>query len=286
MRALLEDAGRSVDALDDALRARLHARLAADILAANDMGQIGRAIALSNDAAEAARRAGDYGALAQAQMVGLYAAALGMVSPGSGHEASVPSPHEILEAAERGGALEVVMQIRHTRAVFMFGVGNAEAFGAESDALAAVASSSSVPEALWLANALPVHVSQQIMWHALKGSLVDLLPVIDDFVVGHPGAVAWGPIRALARLEAGDHLAARAEFEGFVANDLAAAEAASTTKVTFSHVVVNDQTITATMTVAADAPKVALNVAVANPGGAWQPAAGAAAQCIGCLILR
>ena len=66
-----------------------------------------------------------------------------------------------------------------------------------------------------------------------------------------------------------------------------ASVAASTAKVTFSNVVVvNEQTITATMTVAADAPKVSHNVAVANPGGTWQPAAGAAAQCIGCLTLR
>src|SRR4029453_10697805 len=65
-RALLEEACRGADALDDGLRARLYARLARDIIGANEIGQGARALALCDEAARAARRAGAAGALAVA----------------------------------------------------------------------------------------------------------------------------------------------------------------------------------------------------------------------------
>jgi hypothetical protein len=237
------------DAVDDSLRARLHARLAADMIAANELDAMPRAMALADDAARAARRAGDFGALAHALMACLYAAALGMLDTvrGPGGDALVvPSPQDILEAAEEGGELEIVMQIRHTRAVFMLAIGEAEAYWAEIDALATLAASSRVPEALWLAdalgamratvegrfadghrlmeqalaigirmqvtNAVGVHVSQQVMWHAMQGRLADILPVLTEFVDARRVGVAWPPVRALARLESGDEIGARAQF--------------------------------------------------------------------------
>lgn len=62
---------------------------------------------------------------------------------------------------------------------------------------------------------------------------------------------------------------------------------ASSNKITFSNVVrVDDETITATMTVAADAPLGNHDVIVANPGGAWEPIKGASSQCTGCLHIQ
>ena len=64
VRAGLEEASRASVALDDALRARVHARLAGDLIAANEFSQGSRVLALCEDAAAAARRAGADGPLA------------------------------------------------------------------------------------------------------------------------------------------------------------------------------------------------------------------------------
>src|SRR5262249_19393147 len=50
-RAILEEACRGADGLDDGLRARLYARLARDIIGANEVGQGARALALCDQAA-------------------------------------------------------------------------------------------------------------------------------------------------------------------------------------------------------------------------------------------
>jgi Tol biopolymer transport system component len=61
----------------------------------------------------------------------------------------------------------------------------------------------------------------------------------------------------------------------------------SSNKITFSNIVyVDTQTITATMTVAADAPVGNHDVIVGNPGGAWEPIKGASSQCAGCLQVQ
>lgn len=62
---------------------------------------------------------------------------------------------------------------------------------------------------------------------------------------------------------------------------------ASDGKIVFTNVVVvDDETITATMTVAATTPIGNFDVIVGNPGGAWNVAAGAAGQCVGCLHIQ
>lgn len=66
-----------------------------------------------------------------------------------------------------------------------------------------------------------------------------------------------------------------------------AAVLANLSKVSFTNVVVvNDTTITATMSVAADALRQPYTVIVANPGGTWQPAAGTADDCTNCLVVQ
>ena len=64
--------------LDDALRARLYARLAGDLIATNEVEQGERIFALCDEAAAAARRAGASGALAIALMGTHYVTRLGM----------------------------------------------------------------------------------------------------------------------------------------------------------------------------------------------------------------
>jgi hypothetical protein len=252
-RVVLEEACRV--ARDDALRSRLYARLAADIIASNETEQMERALVLGDEAAQAARRAGDSGALAQALMAGFYGAALGTRPPANaphlGVPPTLPSLQDILEAAEAAGELEFAAEIRHTRATAMFALGEAEGFWAEHDALATVAAASRVPEALWLAdaiaamratvegrfaegrrlseralatgvrmqlaNAAGVHMGHEIMWYALQGRLAELLPVLTEFVDRHPNAAVWRVFWALARLAAGDEVGARVEFHALVA---------------------------------------------------------------------
>ena len=75
-----------------------------------------------------------------------------------------------------------------------------------------------------LPNAVGVHASQRIMWHAFQGRLAEIAPEIDAFVDEHPGGAGWRPLRALARLACGDAVAARAEFQSLLATGLAPAE--------------------------------------------------------------
>jgi AAA ATPase domain len=254
-RAFLEEACRAGRGLDDSLRARLYGRLAGDIIAANEIDQINRAAVLADEAASAARRAGDSGALAQALLASFYLAALGTRPPADAAyiivPPTLPTLQDILEAAESAGELEFAAGIRHTRAAAMFALGEAEGYWAEHDALATVAEASRVPEALWLAdaiaamratvegrfaegqrlseqalatglrmqlaNAAGVHLGQQVMWHAVQGRLAELLPLLRAFLERHPRVVAWRAFLALARLAGGDEVGARAEFRSLVA---------------------------------------------------------------------
>jgi AAA ATPase domain len=256
VRAALEDACRAGDALDDELRARLYARLAGDLVAANEVEQGARVFALCDEAAAAARRASAPGALAIALMGTYYAAAMGMrpAAPGG----TVPRTQEILDAAEAGEEHEYAAAIRYSRAITLLAIGEPEAFSREVDGLATQAAASRVPEALWLAEALDalratvqgrfaaahdameracitgrraqlpnaagVYASQRIMWHAFQGRLAEITPELDAFVDTHPGGTRWRPMRALARLAGGDVVAARAEFQDLLAAGLAPAE--------------------------------------------------------------
>src|SRR5262249_27208910 len=144
-RAILEEACRKADALDDGLRARLYARLARDIIGGNESGQGARALALCDEAARAARRAGDPGALAMA-LVGMYYASALRLRPAGAAGPSLPDPQEVLDAAEVGGDHESAAVVRHLRAVTCFASGDAKAFSAEVDGVATVAATSRVPE--------------------------------------------------------------------------------------------------------------------------------------------
>ena len=256
VRAVLEEASRAALVLDDALRARLHGRLASDLIAANEGAQGARIFALCDDAAGAARRAGADGALAIALAGTYYAAAMGMRPAPSG--GALPRSREILETAEAGGEHECAAAIRFMRVVTRLAIGEPEAFSSEVDGLATAAATARVPDALWLADALAalratvqgrfgdardameralatgrrmqlanaggVHASQRIMWHAFQGRLAEIAPEVEAFVDSDQGGAGWRPFRALARLARGDVVAARAEFQSLLASDLAVDE--------------------------------------------------------------
>ncbi|MEW6273137.1 MAG: AAA family ATPase, partial [Thermodesulfobacteriota bacterium] len=239
VRAVLEEAARAGAALDDALRARLYGRLAGDIVAVNERRQGARVYALCDEAAAAARRAGDDGALAIALTGIYYAAAMGMRREGD--DVPLPTIEEILTVAEAGGEHAFAAAIRHARAMTMLALGAPDEFSAEIDGVATAAAASRAPEAVWLAdalaalratvqgrfaeaheaierarsfgsrmqlpNAVPVHTGQRVMWHAFQGRLAEMASEIDAFVEEHPGGSAWRPFRALARLAAGDAVA-------------------------------------------------------------------------------
>lgn len=72
-----------------------------------------------------------------------------------------------------------------------------------------------------------------------------------------------------------------------VAFEPGAAISSNDGRITFSNVVVvDDETITATMTVAPGMPVGSYPMIVANPGGAWAPIKGASGQCTGCLQIQ
>jgi len=253
VRAVLEEACRTAPAADDALRARLYARLGGDLIATNEVEQGERIFALCNEAAAAARRAGASGARALALLGIYYVARLGMRLGGP-----LPSFQEMLEAAEAGGEHEYAAAVRYSRAMELLSRGEPEAFTSQVDDLATAASTSRAPDALWLADALAalrltvlgrfaeaeqareralatglrmqltnflgVYASQRIMWYAFQGRLAEIAPEMDAFVAGHPLGAAWRPFRALARFGGGDAVAARAEFQGLLANGVATAE--------------------------------------------------------------
>jgi hypothetical protein len=248
VRAVLEEACRGGLALDDALRARLFARLAGDLIAANEKEQGQRVYTLCDEAVAAARRAGASGPLAIALMGTYYAAAMGMrpAEP----RGPAPSSLEILEAAEAGGEHESAAAIRHARAMKLLAIGEPEAFSSEVDGLTTAAATARVPEALWLAdtlvtlratlqgrfdeayrsmdralatgrrmqlaNAVGVHASQRIMWYSFQGRLAEIAPEVEAFVEEHPGGAWWRPVRAIVRLTSGDPAAAREEFQSLL----------------------------------------------------------------------
>lgn len=253
-RALLEEACRGANALDDALRARLFARLAGDIFAANEPEQTERVLALCDQAAHAARRAGDAGALAMALLGTRYAAALRLRPSAHGaasEERRLPGTREIVAAAEAGGEHDIAAALRHLRAAGLFSIGDHDGFSAAIDGLAVAAATSHAPQALWLAdclgalratvqgrftearelierahatgrrmqlpNASGQYFSQLIMWHHAQGRLAEIAPAIEAFVEQDPGGAGWQPARALARLACGDAAGARTELHTLLA---------------------------------------------------------------------
>jgi hypothetical protein len=254
-RALLEEACRDADALDDGLRARLFARLAGDIFAAGENGQAKRVLALCTDAAEAARRAGDSGALAMALLGSRYAATLGLATAAPGERPRVARAADIIDAAEAGGEHEIAAAIRHLRAMGRLAVGDRDGFNEAVDALATAAANSHAPEALWLsdalgalratlegrfaagrqcmdralatgrrlqvANAAAQHLSQWMMWHHVRGRLQDVAHGLDVVLDEHVGGGAWQPVRAWARFARGDIEGARTELHTMVAGESA-----------------------------------------------------------------
>jgi hypothetical protein len=254
VRAVLEEACRMGTAVDDALRARLYARLAGDMVATNEVEQGERIFALCEEAAAAARRSGASGALAIALMGKYYVTRFSMrpAKPGE----IQPTFQEMLAAAEAGGEHEYVAAVRYSRAMNLLSKGEPEAFSNEVDGLATAASASRAPDGLWLAealaalratvrgqfaeaedareralatgrrmqlsNSLGVYASQRIIWYAFRGRLAEIAAEIDFFVAAHPFAAGWRPFRALARLAAGDAVAARGEFQSLLATSLLA----------------------------------------------------------------
>lgn len=256
VRAVLEEASQSAAAIDDALRARLLARLAGDLIATNAVEQGERIFALCEEAATAARRSGASGALAIALMGTHYVTRLGMRPARPGER--MPTFEEILAAAEAGGEHEYAAAVRYSRAMNLLSKGEPEAFSSEIDGLATAASASRSPDGLWLAdalaslraclqgrfaaaeeareralatgirmqlaNALGVYVSQRIMLHALSGRLGEIAGELEVFVDAHPFGARWRPFRALARLQTGNAVDARAEYESMLAAGLEPAE--------------------------------------------------------------
>ncbi len=256
VRAVLEEACRLGPAIDDALRARLYARLAGDLIATNEVEQGERIYALCDEAAAAARRAGAAGALAIALMGTHYVTRLGMRPARPGER--MPTFDEILAAAEAGGEHEYAAAVRYSRAMNLLSKGEPEAFASEIDGLATAASASRAPDGLWLtdalqslratvqgrfadaeaardralatgirmqlANALGVYVSQRIMLYAFRGRLAEIATELDAFVDAHPFGTNWRPFRALARIADGDTVAARTELQNLLASGFAAAE--------------------------------------------------------------
>jgi hypothetical protein len=266
-RALLEEACRGADVVDDGLRARLYARLAVDLIGANEIEQAARVLTLCDEGARAARRANDAGALAMALLARFYAAALRIrpaATDGPAGTSPVPSPQEILEAAAAGGDHDLAAAVRHLQAVTWFAAGDAAAFSAEVDGIATMAVTSRAPDARWLADALSamratvagrfaeahelieralatgrrmqlpnaagMYASQRIMWHLAQGRVAEIVPEIEAFVDGHPGGAGWRPVRALARLARGDVVAARAEFRGLLGGGLGPAASGATSR--------------------------------------------------------
>jgi hypothetical protein len=256
-RALLEEASRRREALADPLRATLCARLASDIVARDEVEQMDRAGRLSSEAVRAARAAGHAGALAAAGGVARDARRL-IRGPMPAAEAEpLPSYAELAELAESAGELERAARLRHRSIVAHLAMGDGEAFWAEHEAFTALAASSRVPEALWLAagigamraflegrfddgrraseqalelarrmhltRAEGAYLSQQIMGHALRGRLAEVRPALVESVT-RPEMMAWRPFLAIAHLAAGDTTAARTELATLLASGFARAE--------------------------------------------------------------
>ncbi|HZR80810.1 MAG TPA: AAA family ATPase [Candidatus Binatia bacterium] len=261
-RAVLEEACRVADQIDDGLRARVYARLAGDLMAANEMEQADRVLHLCDEAASAAQRAGDAGALAMALLGAHYASAF-RFGPKAGDERRPPQRRgprvrEVLQAAEDAGEHQIVASMRHLRSVGLFALGEPERFSAEVDALVAAGAASRAPEQLCLgdallsframvqgrfdeardfmesalatgrrfqlANAVGQHRSQRIMLHFVLGRLPEIADELGAFVAGHSSGIGWEPVHGLARLAMGDAAGARAEYRMLLARGFATAQ--------------------------------------------------------------
>lgn len=257
-RAALEAAHRESAGLDDGLKARLFARLAGDLIAANEVAEADRVFALCDEAADAARRANDTGALAMALLGSYYANALRLCAGDPAVGRRIPSAREVLAAAEAGGEHEIAAAIRHLRVAGSFARGDADRFTAEVDGLVVAAAAARIPDVLCLADGLAAlraivegrfdegrdlmeraletgqrsdlsnadgrHFSQRILCHLVHGTLAEIAPELDDFVQHHPGGTGWAPMRALARLATGDLTAARAQYRTLLAGGFGPAE--------------------------------------------------------------
>lgn len=252
-RAVLEEACRHADQIDDGLQARLLARLAGDLFAANETAHAARVFALCERAATAARRAGDQGALAMALLGTRYAATLGLAAPAGEASAPVklPSSREIIAAAEAGGEHEMAAAIRHLRAMGLLATGDRARFVAEIAALETAAEATRSPDARWLAAALAAlhatvegrfdealaaldharavgrrlhvanadgqHLTQRVMWHVARGRLDEIAAEVAAYARAHPEAAAWPALHALARHASGDAAGARTALQGLLA---------------------------------------------------------------------
>lgn len=255
VRAVLEDACRVAGGVDGALRARLYARLAGDLVATNAVEESGRIVGLCNEAVALAEDTGDAGARAVA-LLGRYTA--GVMELGTVDEGLAADSERALGAAEAAGEHEFAAVTRYLRAMMCFADGEPAAFGREVERLATAAAATRVPEARWFAevltalratvqgrfaegrdameralaigqraqlpNALGVYASQRLMWHTFQGRLAVVEPELDFVVQTHPLGSGWRPLRALARFACGDEAAARSELHALMALGLGPAE--------------------------------------------------------------
>lgn len=255
VRAVLEEAYRLASDVDGALRARLYARLAGDLVATNAVEEGARIFGLCDEAVALAERTGDAGARAVA-LLGRYTASV--MELGAADQDLAADAEHALAAAEAAGEHEYAAVTRYLRAMMAFAAGDAAGFARETERLATAAAATRVPEARWFAevltalrasvqgrfaegreameralaigeraqlpNALGVYASQRVMWHALQGRLAVVAPELEFVVETHPLGSGWRPLRALARLASGDEPAARAELHALMALGTAPAE--------------------------------------------------------------
>ena len=230
VRAVLEEACRAAPALDDALRARLYARLAGDLIAANEVEQGERVFALCDEAAAAARRAG-------ARRRARHRARGHLLRGGDAHAPGARAGRRRAQfpGDPRGGGGGRRARVRRrdpapARHDPASRSATPTPSRARSTALATAAAASRAPEALWLAdalaalratvqgrfaeardameralatgrrmqlpNAVGVYARQRIMWHAFQGRLAEIAPEIEAFVETHPAAPGGGRSRA------------------------------------------------------------------------------------------
>lgn len=137
----LEDALRTIDDTDGALRVRLLARLAIELRYSSDAQ---RSEAISRQALDDARRLGDDGALAAAL------SAEHVVLSAPEHTAErLRCATEMLDLARRAGDRELALQARNWRIADFFELGEGDATNAELDAYAALAAQSPLPVYSW-----------------------------------------------------------------------------------------------------------------------------------------
>ena len=139
--ARLEDALAALEGDDEALRARLLARLSIEL--AYDPDESRRQSA-SLEALELARRSGDPATLAAA-----LSARHVVLSAPQHTTARLESATEMLELARRAGDRELALQARNWRVVDLFELGDGPLVEAELDAYAALAAQARLPSFSW-----------------------------------------------------------------------------------------------------------------------------------------